>query len=182
MANNQATPFIVAGVVVVGSLAGWRLWRTRRTLAGDQLTLEILTPPAGTSSPSGTRVDFSARALVGARDISELTRWFITKPTGFAGFWSEGATTFIIPTFLTTNILEFEARISDPLTGQSAGARRSVTIVVAQFPARQGPSSLGPGRGPAVSRVLPSFRRSDTGWQVQGHHVLEQPWAFARRS
>ena len=172
MPNNNAPPVILAVGVAVGAAAGWWLFRRSRTQAqpGEQLTVEILDPPPGTSSLSGTRIDFRALAMVGSRDISEIIRWNVLAPF-FTGFWSEGATTFIIPTFLTTGILEMEATIHDPLTGQSASARRSVTVVVPELFART----------PAVSRVVPSFRRSDTGWQVQDRHVLEEPWHLARR-
>lgn len=178
MAKFNATPLVVAGLVGAGAVVGWWWLRRNPAQAGEQPTVEILAPPAGTSSPSGTRIDFSARAMVGTRDISALVDWSIIQPTIAAGFWSTGATTFITPHFLTTQPLEMEAKITDPVTGLAASARRSVLIVVA---ASQGLPALGPARGPAVARVVPSFRRSDTGWQVRGRHVLEEPYIFSRR-
>lgn len=181
MADNKATPVIVAGVLGLGVtllVTGLVLSRRSRAPAEGPLTFEILAPPEGTSSPSGARIDFSARAIAGARDISALTEWFIVQPAPLASFWSTGATTFIIPSFLTTQILEMEARIKDLATGQSASARRSVLITVV---ASQGLRALGPARGTPVSRVVPSFRRSDTGWQVRDRHIIEEPWELARR-
>ena len=177
MPKFNAAPVIVAGVVGVAAVGGWWLWRRSRAQAGEPPTLEILTPPAGTSSPSGTRIDFSARAMSGGLDISNLIHWRIIEPAFMAGEWATGATTFIIPTFLQTRVLTMEAHVFDQ-AGNSASVLRSVTVVVA---ASHGLPALGPGRSPAVSRVVPSFRRSDTGWQVRGRHVLEEPWTLARR-
>ena len=171
MANNKATPLILATGVAIGALAGWWLLGRKPAQAGEQLTLQILDPPEGFFFNSGGRIDFTARATVDGRNISDLIRWSITKPIDFAGFWAQGATTFIIPTFMTTQTLEMEAAISDPVTGQSASARRAVVVVVSQFPARV----------PAIARVVASYRRSDTGWQVPDRHEIEQPWILARR-
>ena len=173
MPKFNATPVIVGGLVAAGALAGWWLWRRNQSQTGEAPTIEILTPQQGSSFPSGTRIDFSAHAMVGSRDISELIRWSITLPTHQAGFWEEGATTWVQPSYLTTTVLEMEASIMDPVTGQSAKARRSVTVIV--------PGALAAPRGPAVLRVVPSFRRSDNGWMVKDRHVLEQHWEFARR-
>ena len=178
MPKFNATPVIVAGLVGVGAVAGWWLWNRNRAQAGAvPPTLEILTPPPGTSSPSGTRIDFSARAMTGTQDISAQIQWRIIEPAFLAGDWDTGPTTFVIPNFLETRVLTIEAFVFD-ITGLSASARRSVTVVV---PASQGLPALGRARGPAVSRVLSSFRRSDTGWQVAGRHVLEEPWEYAKR-
>jgi hypothetical protein len=182
MANN-ATPYVVAGVVGVAAVAGWWLWRRNRAQAGaEPPTLEILAPLPGTTVPSGTRVDFSARALVGSRDISSLIRWRIIEPDLLAGEWSVGATTFIIPNFLITRVLTMEAYVSDPLTGLSASARRSVTVTVTASLATADPRPLRDGREPTVLSVVNSFRRSDTGWRVRGREqgVLEEPWVYSR--
>lgn len=176
MPKFNAAPVIVAGVVGVAVVGGWWLWRRSRAQAAEPPTLEILTPPVGTSSPSGTRIDFSARAMSSGLDISNQVHWRVIEPAFMAGEWATGATTFIIPVFLQTRVLTMEAYVLDPAPG--ASARRSVTVVVA---ASHGLPALGPGRNPAVSRVVPSFRRSDTGWQVRGRNVLEEPWTFARR-
>ena len=176
---KTATVLVVAALTGIGAAAGWWLLSRNRAQAGGGIppTLEILTPPVGTSSPSGTRIDFSARAMTGAQDISDLIHWKIIEPDFLAGEWATGATTFVIPTFLQTRILTMEAYVFDQ-AGNSASVQRSVTVTVATS---LGLPGLGAARGPAVSRVVPSFRRSDTGWQVRGRHVLKEPWEFARR-
>ena len=179
---NKAAPLIVAGVVAVGAVAGWWLWRRPRTKTnGPPPTIQILAPPEGASFPSGTRIDFSASAMVGGQDISNQVQWSIIEPAIFAGPWTTGATTFIVPTFLVTRILTMEALIVDPVTGLSASAQRSVTVTVPLALAAGDPRPLRDRREPTVLSVVNSFRRSDTGWRVEGHHVIEEPFIFARR-
>ena len=172
------TPVIVVGLVAAGALAGWWLWQRNRATAGPQPTIEILAPPIGTSVASGTRIDFSALAMADGQDISNLIDWSVVQPTGLAGFWETGATTFIVPTFLTTKPLEMQAFIKDPVSGKFASANRSVLVVVTASRALPSPRAAWK---PAVLPVVSSFRRSDTGWMVKDRHVLEEPWEFARR-
>lgn len=182
MANDNATPLIVGGVVgAAAALTGFWLWRRNRAEAAELLTVEILDPPEGSFYPSGNRIDFIGRALVGTRDISDLIQWSVVQPSDLAMVWATSATTFLIPIFLVTSVLKMEAKIKDPVSGQSAKALRSVTVVAQQFPARHRLPEPDPTTFAKVSRVVPSWRRSDTGWQVQDRHVLEQPWEFARR-
>jgi hypothetical protein len=109
-----------------------------------------------------------------------LVQWSIIEPADFAGPWSTGATTFIVPAFLITRILTMEASVVDPVTGQSANAQRSVTVTVSASLATAGPRPLRDRREPTVLSVVNSFRRSDTGWQVRGRHVLEEPWVYSK--
>ena len=180
MAKFNAVPLVVAGVVGVGAAAGWWLLRRNRAQAGPPPTLEILAPPAGTSVTSGTRIDFSARAMTGAQDISDLIHWRIIEPAFLAGEWATGATTFVIPTFLQTRVLTMEAYVLDPAPG--ASAQRSVTVTVAASLATAGPPALRDRQEPTVLSVVNSFRRSDTGWRVWGREqgVLEEPWVYSR--
>ena len=182
MAKFNAAPLVVAGVVGVGAVAGWWLWRRSRARAsGPPPTLEILTPPPDITSPSGTRIDFSARAMSSGLDISNLIHWRIIEPAFMAGEWDIGSTTFVIPTFLQTRILTLEASVLDSATGLTASAQRSVTVTVAVSLANADPRPLRDRREPIVLSVVNSFRRSDTGWRVKDRHILEEPWEFARR-
>lgn len=179
MAKFNATPVVVTGLVVAGALAGWWLSGRNRSQAGEPPTLEILTPPAGTTIPSGTRVDFSALALSGTQDISNLINWRIIEPEFLAQEWATGPTTFFIPNFLETRIVTMEAYVLAPAPG--ASARRSVTVTVTQ--ALHSPRPLRDRREPTVLSVVNSFRRSDTGWRVwgRGQGVLEEPLILSRR-
>ena len=183
MPKFNAAPLIIAGGVGVAAVVGWWWWSSRRVKAsGPPPTLEILAPLPGTSVPSGTRVDFSARALASGSDISNLVHWRIIEPADFAREWGTGATTFIIPEFLITRVLTLEASVTDPLTGLSASAQRSVTVTVTASLATHGPRPLRDRREPTVLSVVNSFRRSDTGWRVRGREqgVLEEPWTYSR--
>ena len=183
MPNFNATPLIIAGAVGVAAVGGWWWLRRARVKASEPPpTLEILTPPPSTTVPSGTRIDFSASALAGGSNISALIHWRIIEPTFMAGEWSTGATTFIIPEFLETRILTMEASVTDPLTGLSASALRSVTVTGPIVLATTAPSPLPDIREPTVLSVTNSFRRSDTGWRVWGREqgVLQEPWIYSR--
>ena len=181
MAKFNAVPLVVAGVVGVGAAAGWWLLRRNRAQAGPPPTLEILAPPAGTSVTSGTRIDFSARAMTGAQDISDLIHWRIIEPAFLAGEWATGATTFVIPTFLQTRVLTMEAYVFDQ-AGNSASVQRSVTVTVTTTLATAGSPPRRDRQEPTVLSVVNSFRRSDTGWRVWGREqgVLEEPWVYSR--
>ena len=179
MPKFNATPLIIAGLVGAGAVVGWWFVRRNRAQALPPPTLEILAPPAGTSVPSGTRIDFSARAMAGAQDISAQIHWRIIEPAFMAREWGTGATTLVIPDFLITRILTMEAYVSDPAPG--ASAQRSVTVTVTAGLATAGPRPLRDGRERTVLSVVGSFRRTDTGWRVKGRHVLEEPWTLSRR-
>jgi hypothetical protein len=120
--------------------------------------------------------------MVDGTDISNLIQWFIVLPAPLAGFWSSGATTFIIPDFLTTQILEMQAKITDPVTGKFASRNWSVTVTVTTGLATVDPRPLRDRRQPTVLSVVNSFRRSDTGWRVWGREqgVLDEPWVYSR--